>query len=97
MKSINIKGKNYVMVNDRIKFFRESEKYKGWSLTSEFVSVTEDTCIIKAIVTNEDGFVAPLRSGDTHRSPGLRIGNPQRCATSTHEIRCLISCKSYIG
>lgn len=55
MKSINIKGKNYVMVNERITYFREN--FKGWSLTSEIVNLTEDSCIIKAIVIDDKGVV----------------------------------------
>ena len=55
MKSINIKGKNYVMVNERIKFFRE--KYENWSLTSDIVNLTEESCIIKATITDENGVV----------------------------------------
>jgi ssDNA-binding Zn-finger/Zn-ribbon topoisomerase 1 len=72
------------MVNDRIKFFRESEKYKGWSLTSEFVSVTEDTCIIKAIVTNEDGFVVATGFAQEDRTSSMinKTSFVENCETS---------------
>lgn len=55
MKTINIKGKNYVMVNERIKEFRD--KFKGWALVSELVSCDENSCIIKAMVLDENGIV----------------------------------------
>jgi hypothetical protein len=53
LKTIDIHGKQYVQVNERIKYFREH--YKGWSLTSEFVELTENRCVIRAIVRNEEG------------------------------------------
>ena len=53
LRTIDIKGKQYVEVNERIKFFREH--YEGWSLTSEIVSLEDGVCVIKAIVKNEEG------------------------------------------
>ena len=50
MKSINIKGKNYIMVNERIKFFREN--YRGYTLTSEIIELNEDSCVIKATISD---------------------------------------------
>ena len=51
LKTINIHGKDYVEVNERIKYFREN--YKGWSLISELIDLTENRCVIKASITNE--------------------------------------------
>jgi len=53
LKTIDIKGKQYVEVNERIKFFREN--YKNWSLTSKIVSLEDGVCVIKAIVKDENG------------------------------------------
>ena len=53
MKTINIHGKEYVEVNERIKYFREV--YDHWSLISEIVELTEKRCVIKATVLNEEG------------------------------------------
>ena len=41
--------------------------------------------------------MAPDLSGDTHRSPERCMGNPHRWATSTQEIRCLMSEISYMA
>ena len=57
MKTINIKGKPYVMVNDRIKTFRESDQYKDWSLISEIVELKDDSCVIKAIIMDDKGVI----------------------------------------
>ena len=51
LKTINIHGKNYVEVNERIKYFREN--YKGWRLTYELIDLTENRCVIKASITDE--------------------------------------------
>ena len=57
MKTISIKGKPYVMVNERIKTFRESEEFKGWSLLSEIIELKDDSCVIKGIVIDNNGVV----------------------------------------
>jgi hypothetical protein len=84
MKSINIKGKNYVMVNDRIKFFRENEKYAGWSLTSEIVNLTEDSCVIKAIVSDEDGVIKATGYAQEDRTSSMinKTSFVENCETS---------------
>jgi len=58
-KTTNIKGKAYVEVNERIKFFRLDEQYKGYCLESEMVHLTNDTVCIKAIIKDvSDRIVA---------------------------------------
>lgn len=55
MKSIKIQGNDYIMVNERVKFFREN--YKNWSLESEILKVDGAVCIIKATIKDEKGAV----------------------------------------
>lgn len=55
LKTIDIKGKEYVTVNERLKAFRD--EYKGYSLESEIVNLTEDSCVMKAIIKDENGRV----------------------------------------
>ena len=50
--TVNIKGKDYMMVNERIKEFRA--KYPNYSLESEIVNLDNDSCVIKAIVKDEN-------------------------------------------
>lgn len=84
MKSINIKGKNYVMVNERIRFFRENEQYKGWSLTSELVNLTDDSCIIKAIITDDSGIVRATGYAQEDRESSMinKTSFVENCETS---------------
>ena len=55
MKTIKIKGKDYIEVNERIKFFREN--FPDYSLTSELIEKTPESILIKATIKNQDGVV----------------------------------------
>jgi hypothetical protein len=63
-KTTNIKGKEYVQVNERIKYFRTSPEYAGYSLLSEIVAFDDAHCIVKATITNEQG--KPVANGLAH-------------------------------
>lgn len=82
MNSISIKGKSYVMVNERIKYFREN--YKGWSLTSELVNLTEDSCVIKAVVTDENGVIKATGFAQEDRTSSMinKTSFVENCETS---------------
>lgn len=56
-KTTNIKGKQYVEVNERIKYFRFAEDYKGWSISSEIIHLDAEGCVIKTTVCDADGLV----------------------------------------
>ena len=58
MKTVDIKGKAYVTVNERIKYFREH--FEGYSLRSEFPLdeiIRGETIIIKAVIRNPEGII----------------------------------------
>lgn len=52
-KTTNIKGKEYVEVNERIKYFRLADEYKGWSLSSEIVHLDTESCVIRAEIRDD--------------------------------------------
>ena len=54
-KTVNIKGKEYVEVNERVKYFRE--EYKGWAIETEMLSNDEGVCVFKASIKDEAGVV----------------------------------------
>ena len=54
-KTVNIKGKEYVEVNERVKYFRE--EYKGWAIETEMLSNDEGVCVFKAIIKDEAGAI----------------------------------------
>ena len=55
LKTINIKGKAYVPVNERVKAFREY--YPNHSIITEIISLTENSVVMKATVYDENGAV----------------------------------------
>ena len=82
MEAIVIKGKKYVMVNERLKAFRE--EHKEWSLISDVVSLTEEICVIKASILDENGRVIATGLAQEDRQSSM-INNTsyvENCETS---------------
>lgn len=82
MKSINIKGKDYVMVNERLIAFRED--YPKYSLISEIISITEDSCIMKASIIDENGVVIATGHAQEDKSSSMinKTSFIENCETS---------------
>lgn len=82
--SVNIKGKEYVMVNERIKEFRN--KFKGYSLESEIVSLDNDSCVVKAIIRDDKGVVVATGLAREERQDKTSLVNlnayVENCETS---------------
>lgn len=55
LKTVDIKGKPYVEVAERIRHFRDT--YKDYQLVSELVSSDADSCLFKASILNPQGVV----------------------------------------
>jgi len=55
LKTINIKGKPYVEVVERIKYFREH--FADHCLTTEVVQLTPDFVVLNAIITDPTGRI----------------------------------------
>ena len=51
MKTIKIKGKDYIEVNERIKFFRAN--FSDYSLTSKVIEKTPESILIKATIKTQ--------------------------------------------
>ena len=67
-KTTNIRGKQYVEVNERIKFFRQEEQYKNWSLITEFTVLDEAQCVCKASIVDADNRIISV--GHAHEVQG---------------------------
>jgi hypothetical protein len=83
-KTTNIKGKEYVEVNERIKYFRESGQYKGWSLTSDVYHLDEASCVIKASVLNDKGEIVATGFAQEDKSSSYinKTSYVENCETS---------------
>ncbi len=57
LKTVSIKGKDYVEVNTRVKEFRTNEAFKGYRLTSEIIDLTNGVVTMKATVLDTNGDV----------------------------------------
>lgn len=62
LPTVNIKGKNYVMVKDRVKAFRQT--FPEFSIVTEIINLTDESVTIKASIIDEDGRV--LATGHAH-------------------------------
>ena len=82
LATIDIKGKDYVLVNERIRAFREN--YKGYRLSSDIVSLENGVCVIKATVQDENGNV--VATGHAYEKEGSTYINKtsyiENCETS---------------
>ena len=82
MKTIDIKGKKYIEVNERLKYFREH--YIGFSLESEIISLDSGVCVFKAIIKDEKGTV--IATGHAYEKEGSSFINStsyiENCETS---------------
>lgn len=55
---LNLRGKDYLEVKYRVVWFRE--EHPDWTLETELVSVTKDSCLAKAWVKNAEGKIMAM-------------------------------------
>jgi hypothetical protein len=83
-KTTNIRGKQYVEVNERIKFFRQEDQYKDWTIMSEFTVLDSEQCVCKTTIADATGRV--IATGHAHEVQGASNINKtsyvENCETS---------------
>jgi hypothetical protein len=83
-KTTNIRGKQYVEVNERIKFFRQEDQYKNWSLITEFPVIDADQCVCKASIVDASNRI--ISTGHAHEVQGSsninKTSHVENCETS---------------
>lgn len=81
MKTINIKGKEYIEVNERIKYFRAN--YPDGRIITDIISIKDGVCIFKADIFIGDNLVA---TGHAYEKEGSTFINKtsyiENCETS---------------
>lgn len=55
MKTINIKGKDYITVNERLKYFRSDDGYRQWRINEEIIDINEKEGIFKVTIFDNVG------------------------------------------
>lgn len=82
LKTVNIKGKEYMQVTERVKAFRSI--CPGGSITTEIISLTDDMVVMKTTIADEDGKV--LSTGMAFERPDSTYINKtsfiENCETS---------------
>ena len=55
MKTVNIKGKEYITVNERLIHFRKEAAYNGWRIVEDLVSLDDKEGVFKATILDPEG------------------------------------------
>ena len=55
MKTINIKGKEYITVNQRLIYFRNTNEFKGFGIKEDIVSIDDTEGIFKVTIYDSNG------------------------------------------
>jgi len=83
-KTTNIRGKQYVEVNERIKFFRQETKYDGWGIHTDVNMLDGEQCLCKCTITNTSGEV--VAQGHAHEVKSAsninKTSHVENCETS---------------
>lgn len=82
METINLKGKEYVTVNERLKAFRET--FKDYALISDIIELTPETCTIMAKIIDEKGIVRATGLAQEQRQASFvnKTSYVENCETS---------------
>ena len=82
MEKIDIKGNEYVMVNERLKHFRKH--YKDWSLKSELISNENGVVIFKATIVDPEGMGKATGHAREKEGAGFinKTSHVENCETS---------------
>jgi hypothetical protein len=83
-KTTNIRGKQYVEVNERIKFFRQEDEYKNWTLSTEFTIIDAEQCVCKAVVADTNQRVISVGHAHEERASSHinKTSYVENCETS---------------
>jgi len=83
-KTTNIRGKQYVEVNERIKFFRQEDKYANWGILTEFPLIDSEQCMCVCSIVTPEGHI--VSQGTAHEVRGASNINKtsyvENCETS---------------
>jgi hypothetical protein len=83
-KTTNIRGKQYVEVNERIKFFRQEDQYKGWGIHTDINMLDGEQVLCKCTIVNaEEIIVAQGHAHEVKSSSNInKTSHVENCETS---------------
>ena len=93
-KTVNLRGKEYVEVNQRILYFRTAQEFKDWSLETEIISSTADSVIMRAVARNPEGRIIATGFAQEDRTSSVvnKTSFVENCETS-----CWGRCMANLG
>ena len=83
-KTTNIKGKDYVEVNQRLLYFRNEPSYAGWSMESELIDLQPDRCCVRAVIRDNEGRIRATGHASEDRTSSMinKTSYVENCETS---------------
>ena len=83
-KTTNIRGKQYVEVNERIKFFRQEDEYKNWTISTDFTNLDSEMCVCKAVIADASQRVIAVGHAHEERASSHinKTSYVENCETS---------------
>ena len=83
-KTTNIKGKEYVEVNQRIIAFRTLSEYNGHSIETELLNLDSDSCVVRATIRNNEGVIVAQGMAQEDRTSSMinKTSYVENCETS---------------
>ena len=83
-KTTNIKGKEYVEVNQRLLFFRNEKKYEGWSIETAFLVLDSESCVAQTTISDNEGRVIAQGTAQEDKSSSYinKTSYIENCETS---------------
>jgi len=84
LKTMKIKGKDYVLVNERIIAFRKLPDYQGFSIETELLNLDDSSCVIRATIRNADGMIVAQGMAQEDRTSSMinKTSFVENCETS---------------
>lgn len=86
LKTVDIKGKKYVTVAERIKYFRNTEQYKDYGIEINWIEVTDTRAVAKAIIRDGNGVIksegTAMEEKDNKSSMVNKTSHIENCETS---------------
>lgn len=67
MKSVNIKGKEYITVNERLIYFRSQAAFKGWRIKEDVIELNEKEGVFKVSILNAENVVISSAHAQEYR------------------------------
>jgi len=82
MRTINIKGKDYVMVNDRVMAFLQD--HPDWSITTRIIRADGDECLMVSEIMDETGRIRSTGHAYERQDASMinKTSHVENCETS---------------